>query len=163
MRKYSRALLSIMIVLTCIGCDQATKSYAIREVPLTNSNNQAGGFIRFQFAENEGYFLGIGSTLPATFRTSLAIIMTVLACTGFIVLLLFAQRINISHLIAYSLLVAGSFGNLIDRLFHHGLVIDFIILGTKKLHTGILNIADLFITCSIIILLVMELLRKRTG
>jgi signal peptidase II len=163
MRKYSRALLSIIIVLTFIGCDQATKSYAIREIPRSSSNNQTGEFIRFQFAENEGYFLGIGSTLPATFRTSITITMTVLAITGFVVLLLFARRISIAHLIAYSLLLAGSFGNLVDRLFHHGMVIDFIILGTRSMHTGILNIADLLITGSLAVLLMLEILRQHAG
>ena len=114
-----------------------------------------------QFAENEGYFLGIGSSLPTTLRAAVTLVMTVLVCTGFIVLLIFARRMGIVHLVAWSLLIAGSLGNLLDRLFHQGLVIDFIILGTKNVQTGILNIADLLITGSIVMLLVLELLRKR--
>jgi signal peptidase II len=58
------------------------------------------------------------------------------------------------------LLLAGSFGNLIDRLFHHGYVVDFLILGTDTVHTGILNIADLLITISIVMLSIVEIFHK---
>lgn len=43
-------------------------------------------------------------------------------------------------------LLAGGLGNLIDRLAHDGLVIDFINLGVGPLRTGIFNVADVAIT-----------------
>jgi signal peptidase II len=161
MRKYLRALSIILIVFSFIGCDQATKSYAKRELPLLGSVNILGGLIRFQFAENQGYFLSIGSTLSATFRKLIAITLTIIVLAGFVVLLIFANKIKLSSLIAFSFLLAGCLGNLIDRLFNHGLVVDFMILGTNTIHTGILNIADILITISTVVLVIIELSHKR--
>jgi signal peptidase II len=162
MRKHLKALVIILLIFSFIGCDQATKSYAMRKLPLSTSVSYLGGLVRFQFAENRGYFLSIGSTWSEKFHKVVARTMTVIALVGLIVLLLFANKIKLPHLFAYTLLLAGSFGNLIDRLFNHGLVVDFIVLGTNRIHTGILNVADLLITGSILMLIVAELVHKRT-
>jgi signal peptidase II len=50
----------------------------------------------------------------------------------------------VQHL-AVVLLLAGGIGNLIDRLFHGGLVIDFLNVGIGPLRTGIFNVADVAI------------------
>jgi signal peptidase II len=161
MNKYIRAISVILIVFSFIGCDQITKSYAIRELPFSSPVNLLGGLARLQFAENPGYFLSIGSTLSYALRKSIAIAMTVVVLLGFVVLLISANKIRLSYLIVLSLLFAGSLGNLIDRLFNHGLVIDFLILGTNTIHTGILNVADILITTSIVMLIILEIFHKR--
>ena len=46
---------------------------------------------------------------------------------------------------AVALLLAGGIGNLLDRLFHGGLVIDFLNMGIGPLRTGIFNVADMAI------------------
>ena len=47
--------------------------------------------------------------------------------------------------LAIVLLLAGGIGNLIDRTFHGGLVIDFLNVGIGPLRTGIFNVADMAI------------------
>ncbi len=47
--------------------------------------------------------------------------------------------------LAVVLLLAGGIGNLIDRLFHGGLVIDFLNVGIGPVRTGIFNVADMAI------------------
>jgi signal peptidase II len=148
-------------VFSFIGCDQVTKSYAIRELPFSHSINLLGGLVRLQFAENQGFFLSIGSTLSATVRRSIAIALTGIVSLGFIILLISANKMRFSYIIALSLLLAGSLGNLIDRIFNHGLVVDFLILGTNTVHTGILNVADILILTSIVMLIILELLHTR--
>jgi signal peptidase II len=162
MKKYLRAVFFILIVFSCIGCDQATKSYAIRKLPFSTSVHVLGGLARLQFAENQGYFLSIGSALPAPVRRSITIALTVIAFLGFVVLLIAANKMRLSHLIAFSFLLAGSMGNLIDRIFNHGLVVDFLILGTNTVHTGILNVADLLITTGIVMLSLDIVFHKRS-
>jgi len=44
-----------------------------------------------------------------------------------------------------SLIVAGGLGNLMDRLLHHGAVIDFMNIDLGGLRTGVFNIADVAI------------------
>lgn len=43
-------------------------------------------------------------------------------------------------------------GNLIDRVFQDGQVIDFLHLGVGTLRTGIFNVADVAITCGAMML-----------
>jgi len=50
-------------------------------------------------------------------------------------------------------LLAGGIGNLIDRLFHNGLVIDFLNVGIGPIRTGIFNVADMAIMAGFGILL----------
>jgi len=55
--------------------------------------------------------------------------------------------------------IEGGFGNLFDRLYY-GSVIDFIDLNYKNFHWFIFNVADMFITTGIIILIVLEFFKK---
>ncbi len=48
-------------------------------------------------------------------------------------------------------------GNLLDRVLHHGRVIDFMNLGIGNLRTGIFNVADVFITAGIVLVLSLSL------
>lgn len=43
-------------------------------------------------------------------------------------------------------MVDGGFGNLIDRIFNEGRVIDFVNIGIGSLRTGLFNVADISIT-----------------
>jgi len=162
MNRISRILLILLIVLAFVGCDQATKSLARRELQFVTSVSMLQGLVRFQYAENDGAFLSIGSELPLSVRKSVAIVLTVIVVVGAIALLLFADKINLSNLVALSLLLAGSMGNLIDRLLNDGRVVDFLILGTTTIHTGILNVADLLITAGLVTLYITIFLQKRS-
>jgi lipoprotein signal peptidase len=46
-------------------------------------------------------------------------------------------------------------------LLNQGRVVDFLIVGTKTIHTGILNVADLLITTSVVMLCCTELFHRR--
>ena len=50
------------------------------------------------------------------------------------------------RLSACALLLAGALGNLIDRVQHDGLVIDFMNLGLGPVRSGIFNVADVAIS-----------------
>ena len=156
MRKYFKVFMVILLVFTFIGCDQATKSLAKHQLQYSASVNILGGFVRFQFAENHGYFLSIGSNLSEALRKLITILLTVAVLIGMGILLTSAKAIKIPALIAFSLFIAGSLGNLIDRILNQGRVVDFLILGTKTIHTGIINIADLLITASIVTLIILK-------
>ncbi|RPI06055.1 MAG: signal peptidase II [Ignavibacteriae bacterium] len=162
MRKHIRIICIILIVFSFIGCDQAAKYFAVRDLPYEASVTVLGGFVRFQFAENQGYFLSFGSDLPAPIRRAAAIFMALISMAGFIALLTAAHKISAVQLIAFSLFIAGCFGNVIDRLLNHGRVVDFLILGTETVHTSILNVADILITVSLAIMVFIELKRKHT-
>jgi len=71
---------------------------------------------------------------------------------------------------ALSLVLAGGVGNLIDRVFRDGRVVDFMNMGVSagdfSLRTGIFNVADLAIVAGVVLLVASEILpagrRKKT-
>ncbi len=62
-----------------------------------------------------------------------------------------ANSVNLWQLAGLSMTAAGGLGNLLDRLFNQGVVIDFVSFGIGGLRTGIMNLADIAIVVGIVI------------
>ncbi|MGC4095906.1 MAG: signal peptidase II [Nitrospira sp.] len=71
--------------------------------------------------------------------------------------LLFVRPPSISLTIAWILILSGGAGNLLDRVLHDGHVIDFMNLGIGSLRTGIFNVADVYITTGVLLLIIRSL------
>ena len=63
------------------------------------------------------------------------------------------------HKILFSMILGGSLGNLYDRLYYSA-VPDFIDLNYNGYHWFVFNVADIFITLGILILISNEILKK---
>lgn len=152
--KATRYTLLIACLLFCVGCDQYTKKIAVEklkfEPPITYFNNT----LRMEYAENTGAFLSVGSRLSKPVRFFLLVI----ANAAFLIIvsgmLIFRWQMPLVQFIALSLLLAGGIGNLIDRVFLNGIVIDFLNIGVGPLRTGIFNVADMAITGGAMLMLV---------
>lgn len=158
--KATRYTLLIACLLFCVGCDQYTKKIAVEklksEPPITYFNNT----LRMEYAENTGAFLSVGSRLSKPVRFFLLVI----ANAAFLIIvsgmLIFRWQMPLVQFIALSLLLAGGIGNLIDRVFLNGIVIDFLNIGFGPLRTGIFNVADMAITGGALLMLVSWLFTK---
>ena len=62
--------------------------------------------------------------------------------------------------ICYLIIIGGGLGNIFDRLYY-GSVIDFIDFNYKNFHWFIFNVADIFITIGVLILIFSELIKKK--
>ena len=60
--------------------------------------------------------------------------------------LAFGSLSSANAIFSLSLIAGGGLSNLVDRLAHHGHVIDFLNVGLGPVRTGIFNLADLAIT-----------------
>ena len=58
------------------------------------------------------------------------------------------------------MILGGSLGNIFDRLYYSA-VIDFIDININNIHWFIFNIADIFISVGVIMLILLELFRKK--
>lgn len=158
--KATRYTLLIACLLFCVGCDQYTKKIAVEklksEPPITYFNNT----LRMEYAENTGAFLSVGSRLSKPIRFFLLVI----ANAAFLIIvsgmLIFRWQMPLIQFIALSLLLAGGIGNLIDRVFLNGIVIDFLNIGFGPLRTGIFNVADMAITGGALLMLLSWLFTK---
>jgi signal peptidase II len=144
-RRILPVLLPVLVLCSCVGCDQWTKSLATEHLRQAPAMSFLGDTLRIQYAENPGAFLGAGSQLPPSTRFAILVVVNGLFL-GLIASLVFFKRLpgRWQHL-AIVLLLAGGIGNLIDRLVHNGLVIDFLNVGIGPLRTGIFNVADMAI------------------
>jgi signal peptidase II len=159
------ALAGLLFLL--VGCDQASKKFATEHLQHTAQNPMEflGDTFKITYAENPGAFLSLFANLSKPVRTALLTVMNGLMLGVFTFLLLFRSGWDKLSFTAVALLLAGGIGNLIDRIWQGGVVIDFMVIdlgeltGIGWLRTGIFNVADIAITAGFLLLLP-QLLRK---
>lgn len=77
------------------------------------------------------------------------------------VFVLFVQPMSLDMVVAWSLVLSGGLGNLVDCIINDGRVIDFMNIGIGSLRTGIFNVADVCITVGVVLLVFQALQRSR--
>ena len=146
MQKVNRFLILFFVLISCVGCDQATKFVARQTLATAPVQEYAGGLFRLVYAENPGAFLSLGATLPATTRFWIFVVIAALLLIGVgIFALRSLQQTPLPVIVAIALVIGGGLGNLIDRILHDGRVVDFMQVGFPWLRTGVFNVADMAI------------------
>jgi signal peptidase II len=155
-----RIILVFIVLVSCVACDQTTKSVAQSFLSETEVWSFLGDTVRLQLAHNQGAFLGFGASLPEGFRAgifSVGVGALLLVLLGFT---LFSKSASSLEILAFSLLLAGGMGNLIDRMIC-GYVIDFMNIGIGSLRTGIFNVADIAVSVGVLVLIADSLYERK--
>ncbi len=158
-----RFVLVFFVLVSCVGCDQVTKSVAKSFLADGGVWSILGDSVRLQVAHNSGSFLSFGTWLPEVWRQAFfmgGVGVLVLGMLGYALLSKHSRPLGI---LAMALLVAGGVGNLVDRFAYGGNVVDFINVGIGSLRTGIFNVADICITFGVLILVTGEFTRGMKG
>lgn len=164
MQKVNRILLLLFVLISCVGCDQATKMLARQHLATAPVQEYIGGLFRFVYAENSGAFLSLGATLPATARFWIFVVIAALLLVGVALFALqFSQRTPLLVVVALALILGGGLGNLIDRMLYDGRVVDFMQVGIPRLRTGVFNVADMALMAGMGIMLLTTLRRDQPG
>ncbi len=146
MSKLKRIMLLLFVLVCCVGCDQATKLIARQELATAPMQEYWNGFFRLVYAENPGAFLSLGAGLAPELRFWVFTIFVALLLSGLAWFMLrHIQKAPVPFIVALALVVGGGLGNLIDRLFNDGHVVDFMQIGFSPLRTGVFNVADMAI------------------
>lgn len=146
MSKLKRIVLLLVVLVSCVGCDQATKLIARQELAAAPMQEYWNGFFRLVYAENPGAFLSLGAGLTPTARFWVFTIFVALLLSGLAWFALrYIQKAPVPFIVALALVFGGGLGNLIDRLFNDGHVVDFMQIGFSPLRTGVFNVADMAI------------------
>ena len=141
-----RYVLLLTILLVGVLLDQATKEVAIAALKDQPMASYLGDLLRIGYAENRGAFLSAGSTLSPETRFWLLVVFNSLMLTAVGIALVWKWSMASLQYLALSCILAGGVGNLIDRVFRGGVVIDFLNLGVGPVRTGVFNVADMAIT-----------------
>lgn len=118
------------------------------------------GFVVIEYAENRGAFLSLGANLSDEARTWIFVVGVF-----FILIFCFYSLWKSIHdrwsSLAFSLVISGGIGNLIDRI-SQGYVVDYIHMGFGGLRTGVFNLADVAISGGLIFLLFFQYLTEKS-
>ena len=146
----------IIIILTVFFIDRATKIYLINlQSTGTDVDFYIFPFLNFFLIWNTGIGFGLASLETNIFYHILTAIITIVN----IVLIVFLLKAKGIHLYLFALIIGGSLGNLLDRIYYYA-VPDFIDIHLGNFHWFIFNVADIFITVGIIGLMFAELFKK---
>lgn len=162
MKRSAKLTLAILVVVSCAGCDQATKALASSYLMDREPLSVLGGFLRFTYALNPGAFLSLGASLSEAVRFWVLTVGASIGTVGVLWFLLTRRAGSILEVVGLSLIAGGSVGNLIDRA-RFGMVRDFVVVGLGQLTTGVFNGADTAITLGAGMLLVTGLWRRDRG
>ena len=144
--------LETVIIIIIFFLDRISKLFVIHQDKLNlNSEIYSSKFLNIHLIWNEGIAFGLMSFDEKSFYNTLTIIIVLVS-----LLILYLSYIN-KGLQRYALLsiFAGSLGNIYDRLFYNA-VPDFIDFHVEDFHWFIFNIADIFITVGVIIMIMTE-------
>ena len=140
-----RWVVVVAIVAVAAALDQITKAMAQAWLP-PHTLQLLGDTVRLALSENVGAFLSLGASLSPALRFW---IFTVASGGMLLIVALYlvsSDELPPDVVVALSFVVGGGVGNLIDRITREGRVVDFLNFGIGNLRTGILNVADIFIT-----------------
>jgi len=156
MRKY----LVFIIILPVFFLDRLTKILIIRNLEYLG-NIPVTSFFSIVHAKNAGGAFSLLSQYP--FAKFVFTFFPVLIAAG-IVYAVISYRFSVVKQVSLVLILSGALGNLYDRFFHNGLVIDFLDIYYRTYHWPAFNVADISISCGIGLWLYAELFlnKKKT-
>ena len=149
MKKNRIICLILIISIALIILDQTSKAV----IKYNYKKPVETKIVTIELIQNEGIAFGINAGNSKNIALTLVVLLIVI---NFVVKE--KEKINIPNAIAVSLIFAGGFSNLIDRIFRGG-VIDFI----KITKFAIFNIADCYIVLGwvmLVVFLIKELFQK---
>jgi signal peptidase II len=137
-----------------------TKTIAKESLASSSPISLLNDSIRIEYTENLGAILGLGANLPGQVRFLVFVIFVSLILAVTLAFAVNAHSFSLNQLIGLSLMAAGGIGNLLDRLFNNGAVIDFVSFGIGPLRTGIMNVADVATTIGVVTFLLFSVKGK---
>ncbi len=158
LRRKIYTILTVTAIVVLI--DQLVKIWVVSNFPGNIPVKIIDNFFRITliFNPNTAFGISLGEGFPYTIIAS---------GISLVVLILALMEKRIWNIVAYSMILGGAIGNILDRVLR-GEVVDFIDIGiSDNLRWYVFNGADVFITIGILMLLADSLMghmkEKKTG
>jgi len=153
---FKKNIYSLSLIFFLFLVDRASK-YATLSLfeSLDEPSIKIASFLKFNLIWNDGIAFGLLSFEESVIYNLL--ILTIVIIT--IILIFLMNKAKNIEKFGFCLIIGGSFGNIFDR-FYYSSVIDFIDFHIGNFHWFIFNVADIFITIGILILIMFEFLKK---
>jgi signal peptidase II len=125
-----------------LGADFVTKRLVLANADALRPNLRIlGDLLRFSYVRNSGAAMGL-------FHGGRSLLIAVSAITSVLLVLLYARTAPQfrARRAAFAAILGGALGNLVDRIFYGGLVVDFIDIGLGPHRFYTFNVADMGVT-----------------
>ena len=159
-------LLWLLLSVALVGIDRLTKQLVVSNMQLSDTVH----LIKIGDKEvlNLYYTLNNGAAFSKlSGKTVFLIVITSIVILGLLILVITKRVRRPVYLASIALILGGGIGNLIDRIFNNGLVVDFI--DVRIINFPIFNFADICAVCGAGLLLltvivdeIREYIRKRS-
>ena len=140
-------ILAIVVGLLLLAADQFTKYYVVANFALAETKPAIDGLFDFTYIHNKG---GAWGMLDG--HTWLLLALTVFAMLICLAMLIKSGKNNKLLFWSITLILSGGLGNMIDRIFRDGNVVDFIRL--QFIDFPIFNVADCAVVIGAILLMI---------
>lgn len=150
MTPFARIAMAAVVVGLVVYLDARTKSWASGELRARGPRTVAGGHVRLRYTQNSGIAFGHWG------RSAGPLIAYGMATAAGLAALLFqrARRPGVVIPAGLALLLAGTMGNLLDRI-RNGFVVDFIdATSNHGLRWAMFNVADVALAAGLLLCLV---------
>jgi signal peptidase II len=144
--------LSVLLVALIFALDQWTKQWILEGWELGESVPVIPGFFSLTYVRNRGGAFGLLSDLPESGRVAFFVVFAVVTVAALVWMLRSTPKEDWMQRLAITSVIGGAAGNLFDRV-RYGEVIDFLDVYVRDWHWPAFNVADSFITCGVVLLL----------
>jgi len=148
-------LVSLITILTLFIADRITKNLIINNQEFLSSSVYINDFLNFELVWNTGIGFGLFSLEANLLYHFITLLIFIIIMT--LIYLIYLNRIN--NKFFFSMIIGGGLGNIYDRLIYHA-VPDFIDLHFNQYHWFTFNLADIFITMGIIVILMRDIIKE---
>ena len=147
-------LICLLIVTIIFFLDRFSKVKIIN-LQIDNELIYVNDFINFDLVWNTGIGFGLLSSNSNVVYNSITAIIGIIL----IILIIMILRSSFYEKLLFSLILGGALGNFYDRVVYFA-VPDFIDIHYQRFHWFTFNIADIFITFGVLLLIAKELFLK---
>tara|TARA_B100001287_G_scaffold209744_1_gene178605 strand:- start:256 stop:747 length:492 start_codon:yes stop_codon:yes gene_type:complete len=151
--------INFILVLTIFGLDRITKNFVISQSKSNLSNDLfLSNYLNISLMWNEGIAFGLFAFDESFFYNFITILIIM------VIIIVFFMILKNKGYKKYSLILilGGALGNLYDRIFF-GAVPDFIDFHIGDFHWFVFNVADIFISIGVIIMILSEFIVTKTS
>ena len=144
---------SALLVALIFALDQYTKHLVVAAWELGQSLVVIPGLFSLTYVRNRGGAFGLLAGLPEAWRVAFFVVFAVATVAALVWMLRGTARDDLVQRVALTGVIGGAVGNLWDRI-RYGEVVDFLDVYAGDWHWPAFNVADSFISCGVVLLLV---------
>ena len=148
-------IISIILIIFIFTLDRVTKIFIINH-QTSNQNIFVNDYLNFELIWNTGIGFGLLSQNANMYYHLISLL--ILSVIIFLIYLMI--KAEYLEKILFSLILGGALGNFYDRIIYYA-VPDFIDFHINDFHWFTFNIADIFITLGIILILIRDIIFKK--